>query len=107
MGLGELSASPPAVLMVNDDEYPSLAVAGIGEQEMEKKSGLKRSAQNSSMASCLSCDGICKDRRFVLPTFPNLLPLSSVGYISEQHMISDLRANSLARRSTWVIFLHC
>lgn len=100
---GVFSASPPAVLMVKDDECPSLDVAGIGKQEMgEKKSGLKRSAQHSSMACC----GICKDR-FALLTFPNLLPLPSVGYISEQHMLSVWRAGSPASRSTWVIFLYC
>lgn len=37
MGPGVPSASPPAVLMVNDDECPSLAVARIGKQEMGKK----------------------------------------------------------------------
>lgn len=37
MGPGEPSASPPAVLMVNDDECPSLAVDGIGKQEMGKE----------------------------------------------------------------------
>lgn len=36
MGPGAPSTSPPAVSMVNDDERPSLAVAGIGKQEMGK-----------------------------------------------------------------------
>lgn len=88
MGPGVLSTSPPAVLMVNDDECPSLDVAGIGKQEMGKKSGLKRSAQHSSTACCVPCDGICKDR-FALPTFPNLLSFPSVGYIPEQQWLES------------------